>query len=76
MRKTLAAIIIASAVAAPAAAFAAGDWMVRIRALKMDPKNESEPVPGLAPADAIHVEDRVFPEVDFSYFFTPNWRPN
>lgn len=73
MRKALAAVFILSTMAAPAAAYAADNWMVRIRALNMDPKNESDPIPGLAPADAVRVDDKVFPEIDFSYFFTPNF---
>jgi outer membrane protein len=46
-------------------------WLVRVRALHIDPANKSEPIPSLAvPADAIHVKDRWVPELDISYFFT------
>ncbi len=75
MRKQVTIIFIAAMLAAPATVFAAdsGNWMFRVRALDMKPKNESDPIPSLGvPADAIHVKDKVFPEVDFSYFFTSN----
>jgi outer membrane protein len=75
MRKALAAVVMAGVVAAPLAAFAASpdQWMVRVRALKMNPANESDAIPSLGvPADAIHVDDKVFPEVDISYFFNSN----
>lgn len=73
MRKALAAVVMAGVVAAPLAAFAASpeNWMVRVRALKMSPANESDAF-GTTPANAIEVEDRWFPEVDISYFFTSN----
>lgn len=39
----------------------------------MAPANESDAIPGLGmPADAIHVQDKFFPEVDFTYFMTRN----
>lgn len=47
-----------------------GPWLIRVRALHIDPADKSDPVPALAvPADAIHVEDRWIPELDISYFF-------
>lgn len=75
MRKGLtAAGVIAGMLAAPMIYAASSDnWMVRVRALKMSPANESDPIPSLGvPADAIHVDDKVFPEVDISYFFNSN----
>lgn len=75
MRKGLAAAVMACVVAVPIATSAAeaDPWMFRVRALKMSPANESDPIPSLSvPKDAIHVEDKWFPEVDFSYFFTSN----
>ncbi|MCK9285206.1 MAG: outer membrane beta-barrel protein [Rhodocyclaceae bacterium] len=46
-----------------------GNWMVRFRAVDLRPANESS---GLGGNNAIHVEDKWIPEVDFSYFFTKN----
>jgi len=53
-------------VAVPAQAQAQGDWLVRVRALHLDSANkDSTPL-------ALSVNNKVFPEVDISYFFTPN----
>lgn len=46
-----------------------GPWMVRLRAVSLQPADKSDAASGL-PADAIHVSSRTIPEVDFSYFFT------
>lgn len=58
----------------PAAAQEAqGNWLVRARAVRIDTANKSDPIPSLAvPADAITVNDKTIPEVDITYFFTPN----
>ncbi|MGC2463159.1 MAG: hypothetical protein WA446_19650, partial [Steroidobacteraceae bacterium] len=49
-------------------------WEVRLRGVYLYPANRSDAIPALAvPADAIHVNSRVLPDVDFEYFFTPNW---
>lgn len=64
--------VLGSAVAAPALA-EEGSFMVRVRAVNLDPANDSDAIPALGvPADAIHVNDRVIPEVDFTYFLTKN----
>ena len=47
-------------------------WQVRLRAVHLDPADKSAAIPGLAAADAITVSDKMIPEVDISYFFTPN----
>jgi outer membrane protein len=47
-------------------------WLVRGRAVYIDPANESAPVGGTGAADRIHVSTKTIPEVDVSYFFTPN----
>ncbi|CAJ0799456.1 hypothetical protein LMG7141_03678 [Ralstonia condita] len=52
---------------------ATGNWMVRLRAVNLTAANKSDPVPALAvPADAIQINNKAFPELDVSYFFTPN----
>lgn len=50
-----------------------GNWMVRLRAVEIDTANKSDPVPALGiPGDAITVNNKTIPEIDISYFFTPN----
>lgn len=50
-----------------------GNWLVRARAVRLDPANKSSAIPSLlVPADAIHVNDKTIPELDVTYFFTPN----
>ena len=49
-------------------------WLVRLRGVSVQPANKSDAIPALGvPADAIHVSNKFIPEVDFSYFFTPNF---
>lgn len=47
-------------------------WLLRVRAVHISPANESDPVGGVGAADRLHVSDKTIPEVDISYFFTPN----
>jgi len=48
-------------------------WMVRARAVNISPANGSDPVTGVGAADRITVSTKTIPEVDISYFLTPNW---
>jgi len=48
-------------------------WLVRVRAVDIDPANKSNPVGGVGASDLITVSKKVIPEVDVTYFFTPNW---
>lgn len=67
----LAALALAPMLGTATAHAQTGPWLVRVRALHIDPANKSSPVPSLAvPADAIHVKDKWVPELDISYFFT------
>ncbi|GGX75120.1 outer membrane protein [Pseudoduganella dura] len=50
-----------------------GNWLVRARAVHIDPADKSAPVGGSGASDRIGVENRTIPEVDISYFFTPNF---
>lgn len=70
--KTLATAILSLATLLGGACHAQeSPWMVRVRALHIDPAHHSDPVPALAvPADAIRVESRWVPELDISYFFS------
>jgi outer membrane protein len=50
-----------------------GNWLVRARAVQLDPANRSDAIGSLAvPANAITVNRKTIPELDISYFFTPN----
>jgi outer membrane protein len=46
---------------------------VRARVLHLAPANESDPVGGAGASDRLHVSEKTIPDVDVSYFFTPNW---
>jgi len=50
-----------------------GPWLVRARAVYLDTANKSSPVGGVGASDRIDVESKTIPEIDFSYYFTPNW---
>jgi len=47
-------------------------WLVRARAVHIDTANKSDPVGGVGPANLIHVQSKTIPELDVSYFLTPN----
>jgi outer membrane protein len=48
-------------------------WSVRLGVLDLQPANNSDPIPALGvPPDAIHVNNKAFPEIDVFYTFTPN----
>ncbi|SFH75557.1 outer membrane protein [Collimonas sp. OK307] len=48
-------------------------WQVRVRADYLKPADKSDPIGGVGASDRLHVNDKTIPEVDISYFFTPNW---
>ncbi len=48
-------------------------WLVRLRAVHISPENKSDPVGGVGPSDTLSVSSKTIPEIDISYFFTPNW---
>jgi outer membrane protein len=48
-------------------------WQIRARVVNIDTANKSDPIPALGvPANDITVSNKTIPEVDISYFFTPN----
>jgi outer membrane protein len=53
---------------APAAQSADTPWMVRIRAVNLDAADKNTWA-----NNNVSANDKVIPEVDISYFFTPNW---
>ncbi len=66
-------LMAAAALLAVASAAQAGDFVVRARALYLDPANESSPITSLGvPADAVAINSKYIWEVDASYFVTPN----
>ena len=68
MSKTLGLAALALALAAPAAfAQDSGSWLVRGRALHLQSANKDSTGLNLS------INDKTFPEVDFSYFYTPNF---
>ncbi|MDP9910407.1 outer membrane protein [Variovorax boronicumulans] len=69
----IAALLGAMAALPAAAQEAQGNWLVRARAVYLKPANHSAPVADLSiPADAITVNSKTIPELDVTYFFTPN----
>ena len=75
----LAALGVALASAFPAVAQQAteGNWMVRGRAVQIDWANKSSAssgaLAGVIPSDGVHINDKLIPELDISYFFTKNF---
>lgn len=67
-------LLLSTSVSALATPARDSNWLVRVRAVHMDMSNKSSPIPALGVQDdEIHVENRTIPEVDISYFFTPQW---
>jgi outer membrane protein len=69
----LAAMASTMALATFAARADEGPWEVRVRAVYLDPANKSDAIPALAPENAIHINGKWLPDVDFEYRFTPHW---
>jgi len=76
MKKSMLKLIFAAlglaGVAVPALA-QESPWLVRVRAVHLDPADKSDPVGGTGANDRLHVSSKWIPDVDISYFFTPNW---
>lgn len=71
MKKLLlitAAVFALSAPAFAADAFKAGDFMIRARALGVVPDESGH----VSNGDTVNIDDSVVPELDLTYFFTPN----
>jgi len=69
MKSVVVALI---AVAASQAIAQESPWLVRARAVYIDPDNKSTPVAGSGASDRIEVATKTIPELDISYFFTPH----
>ena len=74
MKITIAAMIatVLSLGAGTATAADSGSWLVRARAVHINPADKSDPVGGTGASDRISVSGKTIPEVDISYFVTPN----
>ena len=72
-RTTIAIAITAATLTAGVAVAQESPWMVRARAVHIDPADRSSPIGGVTESDLITVSKKTIPEVDISYFFTPNW---
>lgn len=68
MKKTLLAVAMTAMLCATASAqtTAPGPWLVRLRAVNLDSVN------GDSTGLALSINNKVLPELDISYFFTPN----
>lgn len=71
MKKTLLAVAALCAMTSGAAMAQQqdGKWQVRLRAVNMDVANKGS----AADALGLSINDKVIPEVDISYYFTPNF---
>ncbi len=47
-------------------------WQIRARVVNIAPADKSDPIGGVGAADRLTVSNKTIPEVDVSYFFTPN----
>ncbi len=72
MKKLATLTLLAAALAAPSLRAEEGPWMVRLRAVALQPANKSDAFSTVG-ADAIHVSNKTIPDLDFSYFFTKNF---
>ncbi|AXA93508.1 OmpW family protein [Massilia sp. YMA4] len=73
MKKAILAVLAVSMTMLTAGASAqTSPWQVRVRAVHIDPADKSDPVAGVGASDRIGVSDKTIPELDVSYFFTPN----
>lgn len=74
MSKSLAAAVLAtlSLVAGSNAMAEESPWLVRVRAVHLDPADKSDQVGGTGASDRLTISSKTIPEFDVSYFFTPN----
>ncbi|MFZ6748689.1 OmpW/AlkL family protein [Undibacterium sp. Ren11W] len=73
MKKIAFALSLAAiCLAANQAAAQQSPWQVRARVVNISTANGSDPVAGVGASDRITVSDKTIPEVDISYYFSPN----
>jgi len=71
MKKQAIAIALLTLLGAQASA-QESPWLVRVRALHLSPADKSDQVGGTGASDRINVSSKNMPDVDISYFFSPN----
>ena len=73
MKKLVLAISLAAiAVVSSQAMAQESPWLIRGRVVNISPANSSDPVAGVGASDRITVSKKTIPELDISYFFSPN----
>lgn len=80
MKKSFLVLALVAAFAPVLAQAEAGDFVVRVRAVNVNPNDDSELgktvnslIPGaMSPGAELQVDDNWIPEIDFSYYFTKN----
>ena len=74
MKKTFLILALAAlGMQAGAALAEQSPWQIRARAVYINPADKSDPIGGAGAADRLSVSSKTIPEIDISYFFTPNW---
>jgi len=72
MKTTMKSVLVALiAVAASQAMAQESPWLVRARAVHIEADNKSTPLAGAGAPDRIAVANKTIPELDITYFFTP-----
>lgn len=72
MKKTSIILALAAAGFAGQVLAQQSPWQVRVRAVHLNMADKSDPVNGTGAADRLTVSNKTIPEVDVSYFLTPN----
>lgn len=73
MKKLVLAVSLATiAVISSQAIAQESPWLIRGRVVNISPANGSDPVGGAGAADRITVSKKTIPELDITYFFSPN----
>ncbi|MYM25475.1 outer membrane beta-barrel protein [Duganella sp. FT135W] len=72
MSKSVAAVLAALVLISGGTSAQESPWLVRARAVHLDPANKSDPIGGVGASDRLSVSSKTIPELDVSYFFTKN----
>ncbi len=76
MKRMLMIPVLLSLVALTTTPAMAGDWLIRVRALSIDPDSSSSTLRSdgaSIPDTGVSVEDDQIPELDITYMMRPNW---
>ena len=78
MNKKFAVPVVLAALGATASCGAVradeGSWEMRVRGVYLDAAQKSDAIGALGvPSDAIHINKKWLPDIDFEYYFAPNW---